>query len=176
MHKTYEITRANPLLDKGFEVIPLLIDERLVEGQKFELNGICVCFYKANMVRFFEDNVFPLLVKDALNLLDFNSLDLSDINILKSYGLGESIGDILCLEQTINVNWDVKILEIRIEKASVRDDFFYIEGWVLDPLKRLWQICPGEYCEGWFMINQGFEDMGIRYSKLNDIKLNSLIR
>ena len=175
MHKTYEITRVNSLLDKGFEVIPLLIDERLVDGQKIELNDISVDFYKADMVQFFENNVFPLLVKDTLDLLDFEKLDLSDINILKSHELVVAVGDILGPEQVMNINWDVKILQIRIEKASVRSAF-YLEGWVLDPLKRLWQICPGEYCEGWFMINQGFEDIGLKYSQLNEIKLNSLIR
>ena len=175
MHRTIEITRENSLRDKGFEVIPLLIDERFVDGQKIELNGNFVEFYKEEAVRFFENNVFPLLVKDVLDLLDFENLDSLDINILKTHEIGMAVGDILSPEQAMNISWDVKIIEICIEKASVRDAF-YIEGWVLDPLKRLWQICPGEYCEGWFMINQGFEEMGLKYSKLNDIKLNSLMR
>jgi len=175
MYKAYEITRANSLLGKGFEVIPLLIDERLVDGQEIELNEFCVDFYKADMVCFFEKNVFPLLVKDTLDLLDFEKLDSSDVSILKSHELVVAVGDILGPEQVRNINLDVKILEIRIEKASVRNAF-YLEGWVLDPLKRLWQICPGQYSEGWFMINQGFEDIGLKYSQLNDIKLNSLMR
>lgn len=124
MHKKYEIARINSLLDNGFEVIPLLIDERLVDGQKIELNGIDVNFYKEQMGQFFENNVFPLLVKDALDLLDFENLDLSDINILKSHEPGFAVDDILSSVKTTNINWDVKILTIRIEKASARDAFF----------------------------------------------------
>ena len=175
MHSKFKITRENSFLDTGLEVIPLLIDKRALDGQKIEFNGNYVDFYKEEVVHFVENSVVPVLVKDTLALLDFEDLDLSDLNILKSYELAVAIGDILSPEQIRNISWDVKILSIRIAKVGVRDTF-YVEGWVLDPLKRLWQICPGEFSEGWFRVDQGFEDMGSEYSQLNDINLNALIR
>ena len=97
-----------------------------------------------------------------------------EVELLHTLGLKVGASDTLQRHQINTLEKSVKILSISIEKNGYGG--FYIQAWVLDPIKRLWQICPGEYSEGWFRVNDGFEKMGSEYSRLNNLEASELFR
>jgi hypothetical protein len=93
---------------------------------------------------------------------------------LREFGLELKVGETINLDLINEGDFDVKVIAICIEKSSF--GYFYIEALVLDPLKRLWQISPGRYSEGWFTIENESDQKGSEYAQLNDLDLKTLIR
>lgn len=156
------------------EKIPMHLHDELKSGTEIEFNDTTILYHSEETLKFFEKSVIPLLVKQTLDLLDFELSDLIDLRIINKYGLQIKAEDTLTSEQINSLKSYVNILSININKNS--SNGFYIEAWVQDPLKRIWQICPGHYSEGWHHINDIFYKMGAEYAKINNIKINSLMR
>ena len=156
------------------QVIPLHLHEGLTVGTKVEFNGKLLDYHNESELLFIENSVVPQLVNAALDLLEFEELDSEDVELLRNLGQKVNCGDILSTVQIKIIECHVKVLSINVEKNGYGG--FYINGWVLDPMRRLWQVCPGEYSEGWFRVNDGFEKMGSEYSRLNNIEISSLFR
>jgi len=166
--------REKSRLEYGIEVIPLYIHDELKKGTEINFAGQLINFHPDEILNLFETTIAPRLVIDVLDTLDYNPLDLSEVQYLKNLGLAVKIDDILEDHQIQFLRSEVKILSINIEKNGYGG--FYIAAWVLDPIKRLWQVCPGEYSEGWFRVNDGYEKMSAEYSRLNNLKSEDLFR
>jgi hypothetical protein len=152
------------------EKIPMHLHDELKSGTEIEFNDTTIFYHSEETLKFFEKSVIPLLVKQTLDLLDFELSDLIDIRIINKYGLQIKAEDTLTSKQINSLKSHVNILSININKNS--NNGFYIEAWVQDPLKRIWQICPGHYSEGWHHIDDIFYKMGAEYAQINNIKIN----
>ena len=156
------------------EKIPMHLHDELKIGSEIEFNDTIIYYHPEETLQFFIKTVIPLLVKQALDLLDFELSDLRDVKIINEYKLQIKVEDTLTSEQINSLKSHVNILSININKNS--SNGFYIEAWVQDPLKKIWQISPGHYSEGWHHIDDIFYKMGAEYAQINNIKINSLMR
>ena len=170
------IDNVKEISESGFksEVIPLHLHEELEIGDEIEFNDTIIYYHPEETLQFFVKTVIPLLVKQTLDLLDFEPFDSIDVKIFNEYELQIKVEDTLTSAQIDSLKSHVNILSININKNS--SNGFYIEAWVQDPLKRIWQISPGHYSEGWHHIDDIFDNMGSEYAQINNIKINSLMR
>lgn len=170
------INNVKGISESGFksEAIPMHLHDELKIGGEIEFSDTIIYYHPEETLQFFVKTVIPLLVKQTLDLLDLEPFDSIDVKIFNEYELRIKVEDTLTSEQIDSLKSHVNILSININKNSCNG--FYIEAWVQDPLKRIWQISPGHYSEGWHHIDDSFDKMISEYAKINNIKISSLMR
>jgi hypothetical protein len=163
-----------PNTSERIEVIPVYLHEELCSGAKLNFKDELVDFQLEETLLLLKNSALPILVRETLDLLDHGCLNFRDVECLREFGLELKVGETINLDLINEGDFDVKIIAICIEKSSF--GYFYIEALVLDPLKRLWQISPGRYSEGWFTIENESDKKASEYAQLNDLDLKTLIR
>ena len=156
------------------ETIPLYFHRDWENNSEVDFKGELISVEINSINNFFETLVVPQIIKDSLDLLADESLDNKDVKCLNQYGLNIKIGDILNRDQIKMIEHNVRIFSITVEK-DIRNEF-YIHSMVLDPLKRLWQISPGHYSEGWDEINDNSEDLFREYVRINPKNVDTFRR
>ena len=156
------------------ELIPINLSKDLKKGNKIEFKNIFVLFHPLKTLLFFEKYVVPRLLDEALDLINYEPHSSLEMARLNEIGLKIKAGESLNSEQIKALKFTVKILSVGVYKNVLSK--FYIEALVLDPLKRLWRISPGHYCEGWFNIKDDFDGKMLEYAKINNLELSKLIR
>ena len=156
------------------ELIPINLNKDLKKGNEIEFNNIYVLFHPLKTLLFFEKYVVPRLLDEALDLINYEPHSSLEMARLNEIGLKIKAGESLNSEQIKALKFTVKILSVSVYKNVLSK--FNIEALVLDPLKRLWRISPGHYCEGWFNIKDDFDGKMLEYAKINNLELSKLIR
>lgn len=157
------------------------IHEEVDDSAKIEFNEKLISLKSDELSSFFEGVIVPNLVDAILDNLDTKNdlydgtLDPAEIELLKVKGFRFSADDRFDEGQLPELKRQVRILEISINKG--RFGSFYIGSWVMDPLNRVWEVCPGSYVEGYHYIVEGsFEELGAEYARLNSIDISTLRR